>query len=63
MMLLQYYFLIFFKKGICCGYSSELPRLVKAIQMSSHNICCYKDVDKNTLTVHERLLNCFTVSL
>ena len=54
MMLLQYYFLIFFIKNICCGYSFELPRqdknicygysfelrrLFEAIQMSSHNIC------------------------
>ena len=35
----------------CYGYSFELPRLVKAIQMSSHNICFYKEVDKSTLTV------------
>ena len=28
MMLLQYYFLIFFYKNICYGYSLELPRLV-----------------------------------
>ena len=27
MMLLQYYFLIFFIKHICCGYTFELPQL------------------------------------
>ena len=34
------------KKGICCGYSFELHRQVDAIQMSTHNICLYKKVDK-----------------
>ena len=33
-------------KGICCGYSFELHRLVDAIQMSSHNICLYKENQK-----------------
>ena len=37
----------FLYKSICCGYSFELPRLVEAIQISSHNICFYK-VDKST---------------
>ena len=41
----------FLYKNICCGHSYELPRLVEAIQMSSHNICFYKGVDKSTLTV------------
>ena len=35
-------------KSICCGYSFELPRLVEAIQTSSHNMCFYKEVDKST---------------
>ena len=30
-------------KGICCGYPFELHRLVTAIQMSTHNICFYKE--------------------
>ena len=50
MILLQYYFWIFFIKT-CCGHSFELPQLVEAIQMSSHKICFYKEVDKSTLTV------------
>ena len=41
----------FLYKSICCGYSFELPQLVEAIQMSTHNICFYKVVDKSTLTV------------
>ena len=31
-------------KSICCGYSFELHRQVDAIQMSTHNICLYKEV-------------------
>ena len=38
-------------KSICYGYLFEMPRLVEAIQMSSHNICFYKVVDKRTLAV------------
>ena len=41
----------FLYKNIYCGHSFELPRLVEAIQMSSHNICFYEEVDKSTLTV------------
>ena len=36
----------FLYKSICCGYSFELHRQVDAIQMGSHNICLYKEVDK-----------------
>ena len=35
-------------KSICCGYSFELPRLIKAIQMNTRNICFDKEVDKST---------------
>ena len=41
----------FLYENIYCGYSFELSRLVKAIQMSSHNIYFYKEVDKSTQTV------------
>ena len=37
---------VFLYKGICCGYSFELHRQVDAIQISTHNICLYKDLDK-----------------
>ena len=40
------FFSDFLYKGICCGYSFELHRLVDAIQMSTHNICLYKEVKK-----------------
>ena len=36
----------FLHEGIYCGYSFELHRLVHAIQMSTHKICLYKEVDK-----------------
>ena len=41
-----FFFSIFFKKNICCGYSFELHRQVNAIQMCTHSICLYKEVDK-----------------
>ena len=33
-------------KNVCCGYSFELHQQVDAIQMSTHNIYLYKEVDK-----------------
>ena len=50
-------------KSICCGYSSELPRQVEAIQMSTHNICYYKEVGIITWTAIWGLQNCLTVGL
>ena len=41
----------FLYKNIYSGYSFELHRQVDAIQMGIHNICLYKEVDKNTLAV------------
>ena len=54
MMLMQCFFVCFFcvffsyflYKSICCGYSFELHQQVDAIQMGTHNICLYKEVDK-----------------
>ena len=39
----------FLYESICCGYSFELPQQVEAVQMSTHNVCFYKEVDKSTL--------------
>ena len=44
-------------KNICCWYSFELPRLVEAIQMSTNNICCYKDSQKNISITKTYLYN------
>ena len=41
------FFSDFLYKSICCGYSFELHRQVDAIQMGTHNICLFKEVDKN----------------
>ena len=55
MMIMRFFFpdfLYFLFKSICCGYSFELHRQVDAIQMSTHNICLYKEVKKKkTLAV------------
>ena len=47
MMTMRFFLTLY--KGICCGYSFELHRLVDAIQMSTHNICLCKE--KSTLVV------------
>ena len=36
----------FLYKSIWCGYTFELRGQVDAIQMGTHNICLYKEVDK-----------------
>ena len=46
LMMTMRFFSDFLYKGICCGYSFELHRLVDAIQMSTHNICLCKEVKK-----------------
>ena len=43
---MRFFFSDFLYTGICCGHSFELHRQVDAIQMSTHNICIYKEVDK-----------------
>ena len=56
MILMHYHFLIFFLKTYvvgthlnCLDKSRHIK--VEAIQMSTHNICFYKEVDKSTLAV------------
>ena len=56
----------FLYKGICCGYSFELHRQVDAIQMSSHNICLYEEVDKKYTVCHletTELLGCALIGV
>ena len=49
-MILMRSFCVFFPnflyKSIYCGYPFELHRQVGAIQMGTHNICLYNEVDK-----------------
>ena len=40
------FFSVFLYKNIYYGYSFELHRQVDAIQMCTHNICLYTEVDK-----------------
>ena len=40
------FFSDFLYKSIYCGYSFELHQQVDAIQMGTHNIWLYKEVDK-----------------
>ena len=46
MIIMRFFFSNFIYKGICCGYLFELHRQVDAVQMSTHNICLYKEVKK-----------------
>ena len=39
------------KKNLCNWYFFKLSQLVEAIQMSTHSICFYKEVDKCTQAV------------
>ena len=41
-----FFLIFFFHKGLYCRYSFKLHPQVDAIQMSTHNICLYKEVDK-----------------
>ena len=50
-MMIMQFFSDFLYKGICCGYSFELHQQVNAVQMSTYNICLYKEVRKSTLAV------------
>ena len=57
MMFKQIFFFDFLYNRLCCGYSFELHEQVDvdAIQMGTHNIFLYKEVDKSTLAVTWRL--------
>ena len=37
----------FIKKNVYCWYSFELPQQLKAIQLSTNNICFYEENQKN----------------
>ena len=51
----------FLLKSIFCWYSFELPRLVEAIQISTNNICLYKEAEKKSMSCNlktTKLLGC-----
>ena len=49
------HFVYFFYKSICYGYPFELHQLVSAIQMSTHNICFYKENQKKKKQQHKNI--------
>ena len=56
----------FLYKSICCGYSFELHRQVDAIQMSTDNICLYKEVARKYTCCNLKtteLLNCALIGV
>ena len=49
---MRYYLLNFFMKTYVVGTCLNcLVEAVEAIQMSTHNVCFYKEVDKSALVV------------
>ena len=46
LMILMQFFSDFLYKSVCCGYSFELHQQVDAIQMSTHIICLFKEVER-----------------
>ena len=42
-------------KGMSCGYSFELHRLVDTNQMSTTNICFYKENQKKKIDTHHQI--------
>ena len=62
LMMYMQFFSEFLYKSICCGYSFEL----NCIDMSTHNICLYKEVDKNYTGCKMKtteLLNCALIGV
>ena len=53
----------FLYKCICCGYSFELHQQVDAIQMGTHNICLYNEVDKKITCCNLKTIELSTMEL
>ena len=65
-MIMRFFFFWFFFIKACCGYSFELHRQVDAIQMSTNNICLYKEVDKKytcCILKNTELLDCALIGI
>ena len=64
-MLLCFLFSDFLNKSICCGHLFELHRQVDAIQMGTHNLFLYKEVDKNYTDCNliTELLECVPIGI
>ena len=51
----------FLYKSICYWYSPEMRQQVDAIQIVSHNICLYKEVNKKYTGCILKTTDCLTV--
>ena len=63
---LMRFILDFLYKSICCECSFELHRQVHAIQIGTHNICLYKEVDKKCTGCNRKtteLLDCVLIGV
>ena len=62
-----FFFMIFFIKAYYGGeYSFKLHRQVDAIQMGTHNVCLYKEVDKKYIACNLKtmeLLDCLLIGV
>ena len=61
-----FFFLFDFLYSIYCGYSFELHQQADAIQMSTHNICLYEEVDKKYTGCNKKtmeLLDCALIGV
>ena len=62
----MYFFYLLIYKCICCMYSFELSQPIEAIQMSTNNICLYKENQEKkiwALTLLNNTLMKFSVDL
>ena len=64
-MMLMQFFSDFLSESICCWYLFELPRQIKAIQMSTHNIVSYKAINKSIISnlKTKKLLDCALIGV
>ena len=53
-------------KRMCCGYSFGVHRQIDAIQLGTHKICFYKEIDKQCTGYHLKiteLLECALIGV
>ena len=65
-MMFRWFLSDFLYKSICCGYPFELYRQADAIQIGTHNICLYKEVDKkytSCILKTTKLLDCALIGV
>ena len=63
---MRFFFFLSFYKSLCCEDSFEMHQHVDAIKMATHNICLYKEVDKNYIDYNLKtteLLDCALIGI